>query len=195
MGQPSNNFIAPTSPFYTPLPNYPYDPAGARKLLAAAGYPHGFPFTIEQLQGYPTLNQEAVIWQAGLQKAGIQATLRMNEINAWIDRFGKSQYQATMDVDVQGPDPNRFFLISFEYHYSQGDYTNKSLINLGIAADSTLNVARRKVLYAQLQRAALQELPVLPVYRAPLLGVARQGVSGFVLNGKGFFTFNHASSR
>ena len=190
LGQPSNNWIAPTSPFYTPVPNFSYNPVAARKLLAQAGYPHGFPFTIEQLQGYPTLNQEAVIWQAGLQKAGVQATLRMNEINAWIDRFGKSNYQATMDTDVQGPDPNRFFLISFEYHASQGDYVNKSVINLGVAADSTLNVGKRKMIYAQLQRAALNDLPVLPIYRAPLLGVARQGVTGFSINGKGFFTFD-----
>lgn len=193
LGQPSNNWIAPTSPFYTPVPNFRYDPAAARTLLAQAGYPHGFPLTIEQLQGYPTLNQEAVIWQAGLQKAGIQVTLRMNEINAWIDRFGKSDYQASMDVDVQGPDPNRFFLISFEYHASQGDYLNKNLINLGIAADSTLDVTKRKALYSQLQHDALNDLPVLPIYRAPLLGVAQKTVHGFVLNGKGFFTFNKAS--
>jgi ABC-type transport system substrate-binding protein len=193
LGQPSNNFVAPTSPFYTPLPNYPYDPVAAHKLLVQAGYPHGFSLTIEQLQGYPTLNQEAVIWQAGLQKAGIQASLRMNEINAWIDRFGKSNYQATMDVDVQGPDPNRFFLISLDYHYSQKDYLNKKLIDLGIAADSTLNVAKRKALYGQLQQQALQDLPVLPLYRAPLLAVARTSAHGFVFNGKGFLSFARAS--
>lgn len=192
MGQPSNNWIAPTSPFYKSVPNFPFDPAAARKLLVQAGYPHGFPFTIDQLQGYPTLNQEAVIWQAGLQKAGIQVTLRMNEINAWIDRFGKSNYQATMDTDVQGPDPNRFFLISFEFHASQKDYLNKSVISLGVAADSTLDASRRKTLYAQLQLAAHNDLPVLPIYRPPLLGVARKGLTGFEINGKGFFTFDKA---
>lgn len=193
LGQPSNNFIAPTSPFYAPLPNYGYDPAAARKLLAEAGYPHGFALTIDQIQGYPTLNQEAVIWQAGLQQAGIQARLRMNEISAWIDRFGKSAYQATVDTDVQGPDPNRFFLISFAYHYSQGDYKNKSLIALGNAADSTLQPARRKTLYAQLQRMALRDLPVLPLYRAPILSVERTGINGYLVNGKGFYYFDRAT--
>ncbi len=117
----------------------------------------------------------------------------MNEISAWIDRFGKSDYQATVDTDVQGPDPNRFFLISFAYHASQGDYKNKTLIDLGNAADSTLQFAKRKSLYGQLQRLALQDLPVLPLYRAPILSLERSAVNGYVVNGKGFSYFDRVT--
>ncbi|MEU5259837.1 ABC transporter substrate-binding protein [Amycolatopsis sp. NPDC021455] len=48
LGQPTTQVFNPKSPAYVPALNdrYPYDPAGARKLIAEAGYGGGFSLTI-----------------------------------------------------------------------------------------------------------------------------------------------------
>ncbi|HET6706313.1 ABC transporter substrate-binding protein [Amycolatopsis sp.] len=48
LGQPTTQIFNPKSPAYVPALNdrYPYDPAGARRLLAEAGHADGFTLTI-----------------------------------------------------------------------------------------------------------------------------------------------------
>ena len=52
-GEPTDEISIPGQDGYAPDDEnqYPYDPAKARKLLAAAGYPHGFSLKVETQQG------------------------------------------------------------------------------------------------------------------------------------------------
>ncbi len=52
---------------------YPYDPAKARKLLAAAGYPHGIKITLDSVSLDDPLAEQI---QSQLAKAGIIATIK-----------------------------------------------------------------------------------------------------------------------
>jgi peptide/nickel transport system substrate-binding protein len=52
---------------------YPYDPAKARQLLKAAGYPHGVKITLTSVTGYDSLAEQL---QGQLAQAGIDATIK-----------------------------------------------------------------------------------------------------------------------
>lgn len=97
-GQPAPRGSAGHDPAIAP---YPYDPARARRLLAEAGYPDGFPLTIAvQVNAWPA---DSLIFQAmahDLRQVGVRPTLRIIQLpeylknlqtNGWtVDAFGAS---------------------------------------------------------------------------------------------------------
>lgn len=74
-GQATTQIFAPSSPAYDKSLDsaYPYDPAKSRQLLAAAGYPHGFSFTLPTVGLLP--DTAFALIQQQLAAVGITANL------------------------------------------------------------------------------------------------------------------------
>jgi peptide/nickel transport system substrate-binding protein len=76
----------------TPELTYPHDPARARKLLAEAGYPNGFPIDVHSylLPGFPEGRTLAEAVAGYWQRIGVQARLIPVDYGAfrkkWVDR-------------------------------------------------------------------------------------------------------------
>lgn len=78
--------MAAYNPAVTP---YPYDPDRARSLLAEAGYPDGFPLTVEVVVG-GFVPADAEIYQKtaeDLRAVGIDVTLKALPIQIYYDKF------------------------------------------------------------------------------------------------------------
>jgi peptide/nickel transport system substrate-binding protein len=195
-GTPTNNFMAPLTWAYIDLPNYPYDPDKAKALFAEAGYPDGFKTTIDTIAGYPDLIQIASIWQDGLKKAGVDATPTTYEINQWLDRSLHSQYQISLNFDINGPDPQRMFVADYLYHVQQGDWADTDLAQKvkegAAAAIATTDEEARKKIYADLQTLLHDELPMIPIYHPAMIAAVSDKVQGFAIDGKGYYHFEQA---
>lgn len=110
-GQPA---ARPTVGYNPAVSAYPYDPGRARRMLADAGYPHGFPLKLQVLTG--NMPADALIYQAvarNLADVGVATEvraipypvfLRKYATNDWegVDGFGAS-IQGIPSNDLQRP--------------------------------------------------------------------------------------------
>jgi peptide/nickel transport system substrate-binding protein len=72
---------------------YPYDPEGAKALLAQAGYPNGFSVDLLTTDGYgPVIVNEAQWLQTDLAKVGITVTLNIRDYATYFAAYSSMNY-------------------------------------------------------------------------------------------------------
>ena len=91
-GTPSTQIFYPGTPAYDPSLNamYPYDPAKAKELLAAAGYPNGFSMTMPG----PFLPSVAPLIQQQLAAVGIQVQYKTEPASAGLTPYLSGEFPA-----------------------------------------------------------------------------------------------------
>jgi ABC-type transport system substrate-binding protein len=135
---------------------FKHDPAEARRLLAAAGYPNGFPASLcFTTYGSTVFVDTAQLILKFLKDIGIDTKLDQKEYGAFIATcyFGK------FDAMTYGPqtpfvDPENYI---YGMHYPE-ELKNQSHVNDPVVTDllarqrRTADVARRREILAELQR-------------------------------------------
>jgi peptide/nickel transport system substrate-binding protein len=91
-GQPASQHTFGYNPEVEP---YPYDPARARALLAEAGYPDGFPLTIDVVVGSAAGDTEMYQLVAQyLEDVGIRVRLRSRPFSAWLRTYLSGDWES-----------------------------------------------------------------------------------------------------
>jgi peptide/nickel transport system substrate-binding protein len=138
------------------LQYFKYDPAAARKLLAEAGYPKGFPATIDfTTYGANVLVDMAQLVLKYLKDVGIDAKLNTKEYGAYIATTFYGKYDS-MAFGPQTPflEPDNFLY----GQYYPSETKNHGHINDPILADMlvrqrrTLDPAKRREVIYEVQR-------------------------------------------
>jgi peptide/nickel transport system substrate-binding protein len=188
------------------LKGYPYDPAKAKQLLAEAGYPNGFKtefLTYNSPRGYNSAGADlAVAIQGSLQKVGIEATLRKQEIGAYLAeiRNKTTKYGGMFLVGWTGDngDPDNFL---FELFGSANipvtdtpRYANPELDKILVEAQHVPDHAKRVALYSQAQKIILDDAPWIFVNSLTQARVTRKEVKGYILNPTQMFFEMHKVS-
>jgi ABC-type transport system substrate-binding protein len=171
-------------------PVIPYDPEKAKSLLAAAGYANGFDFRLVTFNGSLTTNpaggsQEAEAVQPYLAKVGVNAKIEALDIGAWRAKKAAGDF----DMETDGREGQSADGILYPaYHSSQvgkgvqnnAYYPDPQVDKLLEAGRSELDPAKRKTIYAELQKylmdlslwVYINYVPFLQAYKTPVMDVA-----------------------
>jgi peptide/nickel transport system substrate-binding protein len=176
LGQPTGAFLSSRVDGSPPELDrrLPHDPAKARALLAAAGYPNGFSVTLDCVN---------IAWREGvcqaaaamLTQVGIRATLRSSPTNQFFPKLTQGQasfveFGWTPTTDAWAS-LNALFRTNAPGGFGQfnaGRYSNPKLDALIDAMRVEPDLTRRRAMVAVVLRTLADELPYVPLYRRTL---------------------------
>jgi peptide/nickel transport system substrate-binding protein len=135
---------------------YKHDPAEAKRLLAAAGYPNGFPGSMcYTTYGSPIVMDTIQLVQKDLKAIGIDAKIDQKEYGAYIATCFYGKFESmTFGPQTGFHEPDNHL---FGQYYPE-ELKNQSHINDPVVADMlvrqrrTLDVAKRRELIFDIQR-------------------------------------------
>jgi peptide/nickel transport system substrate-binding protein len=178
-GTSIGSHYTPNDPGYVDLTGvYPHDVAKAKALLAEAGYPDGFAFTMKAPQMAYAMRSAEVL-QAMFADIGVTMTIEPTEFPAkWVqDVFKGRAYAMTivahaepMDIDIYARDP---------YYFNYADPAFAALMR---EVEATTDPTARATLYAAAQRKLAEDVPALYLFAMPKLGVWDRRLTGLWQN-------------
>lgn len=179
------------------VPNkYPYDPARAKSLLAAAGWKPGaggtlvsgktrFAFTLLYTRGDLQAEQVGTIIQQDLANVGISVQLQGLENSVlFASHLNKGNFDAVLQYWYNYAFPDNLFQFGCRQTVAEsgtnyGFYCNPAVDKLLEAARTTVNPVAQRMVFDQLQVAMNQDLPYLWLVAARALWVMDKSVHGY----------------
>jgi peptide/nickel transport system substrate-binding protein len=181
-GTPTVTPIPPTHPYFRADLLAPPDIAGAKKLLAEAGYPNGFPIEMVIATGSPWEERLGTAFRDAAKQIGVTVSLRVvpgDKFDTEIE--GKAPF--SVDGFFGRPTPDTML---YAWYHSSGSwnntlwhYNNPEVDKILDAARATGDTAEQKKLYGRFQEIVAKDGPGCLVFvRNFACGVSKK-VQGF----------------
>ena len=172
---------------YTPaLKPEPYDPEGARKLLAEAGYPDGFGLTIHSPNNrYVNDEQVAQAVAQMLTRAGIATKVDTMPSAVYFTRANKLEFSLMLvgwgSDTAEASSPLKALLATHNNdkgmgQANRGRYSNPKLDALLDQALATVDDARREKLLQEATQVGMADLGIITLYHQENLWATRKGI-------------------
>ncbi len=174
-GQPIGSHYTPDDPGYVDLTGVQaYDPAKAKALLAEAGYPDGFSFSIKVPQMSYAVRSAEVL-QAMFAEIGVTMTIVPIEFpGKWIQEVFKDRnYDMTIVAHAEPLDIAIY--ARPDYYFA---YRNPAFDAVIQKADRATDPAGRDAAYGEAQKILAEDVPALYLYVIPKLGVWNAKLKG-----------------
>jgi peptide/nickel transport system substrate-binding protein len=165
----------------------PYDPSTSRKLLAEAGYPDGFPVTLD-CPNDRYINDEAICQSLVpmLARVGIKVTLNAQTKSKWLDKILKKSNNNT-SFFLLGWSPTSLeasmvflpvILMKGEGAgtFNAGRYNNPKVEELMAQARVEMNPDKRRKLISDAIRAHKEDVGHIPLHEQMVVWGVREGV-------------------
>lgn len=196
-GTVANSFFPLDGVDYNPdNPNYPYDPAKARRILDEEGVKN-LKLDLVVVAGDTAYEQIGVLVKDQLAKVGIDVNVEKLEAGQQWDALVAGNYDlGTMwwVNDVFDPDEKAQFSVSGdpENRSYYTNYKNPIVTELVQKAAVEQDPAKRKTMYFEIQRLAKEDVNWLDLYYSPFRNASRAYVQGFVQNPLGRYMLETA---
>ncbi|WP_182084771.1 ABC transporter substrate-binding protein [Aureimonas sp. ME7] len=178
-GEPIGSHYTPNDPGFVDLAaKVPYDPDGAKALLAEAGYPDGFTATIRSPQmSYATRSSE--ILQGFLAEIGVTLNIVPTDFPAvWVDQVLKG-HNFDMTIVAHAEPLDIGIYARPDYYFG---YRSQAFDAANMAAETAADDAARLAAYGRAQEILAEDLPALYLFAMPKLGLWDRRVKGLWTN-------------
>lgn len=161
-----------------------YDQAEAKRLLAAAGVPNGFETTILSTGQFNMHKDTAEVVQQHLAAVGIRSELKLPDWSTRVRLGQTGQYEmAVHGVSADNNDPDGLSIVMdtslSPAHSRSFGLSAPRTAELFAKGRAELDETKRVAIYKDLQRAAIEEVPMIGLaWRAQGYGMDRR-VTGF----------------
>lgn len=183
LGQEGVGPIAPDSwAFDTELQPIPYDPEGAKTMIAAAGIPaDGVTIKFMVNKGNPLREDFLVYSQQALEPLGINVEAEAIEYTTLIERVEAKDYDVNGvvfgGVTAEPSELAEQFMTGGSGNY--GNYTNPDLDVLLKQATEELDQEAAKLIYKEIQAILMDDLPIFFAWYRPFLHTVDNRFQGY----------------
>lgn len=173
------SMVPPTDPWYVDLTKIDaYDPEIAKALLAEAGYPDGFTFTIDT-PNYDPHPIAAQFLQTELAKVGVTVDINVITANEWYSKIYKAHdFQATLQEHVNHRDI--VFYGNPDFYWG---YNNPNVVDLISEAEASETTDEQTEKLTQANSLIAEDAASNWIYLYPQIVVSAKSVTGYPLNG------------
>jgi peptide/nickel transport system substrate-binding protein len=173
------SMVPPTDPWYVDLTKTDaYDPASAKALLAEAGFPNGFTFTIDT-PNYDPHPIAAQFLQTELAKVGVTVKINIITANEWYTKVYKAHdFQATLQEHVNHRDI--VFYGNPDFYWG---YNNPKVVELVKQAEASTTTDEQTAKLKEATGIIAEDAASNWIYLYPQIVVSAKTVSGYPVNG------------
>ncbi|MGW4031579.1 ABC transporter substrate-binding protein [Streptomyces sp. NPDC004838] len=178
-GKLIGSMVPPTDPWYEDLTAIDtYDTGRAKKLLAEAGYPDGFRFTLDT-PNYDPHPTAATFIKSQLAKVGITVDINTITPDEWYTKVYKNRtFTATLQEHVNDRD-----LVWYGNPDFYWGYDDKQVTQWVEQAEQSSTTAEQTELLKKVNRKTAEDAASEWLYLYPQIVVASSKLSGYPLNG------------
>lgn len=165
----------------------PYDPARARALLAEAGLPGGFAFTLHATNNrYVNDARIAQALAQYFQRVGVGVTIDAMPSNVFFPRRGRKEFSVPMGGWAASAEETQLFLRAWVTTTDRaqglgmsnyGEFSDAEIDHLARATFTTMDEAERTRLMTEASRLAIERLPVIPIHFENAVWAFRRGLA------------------
>ncbi|HET9793752.1 MAG TPA: ABC transporter substrate-binding protein [Thermoanaerobaculia bacterium] len=197
---------APDSPAYDPsVAPYPFDPAGARALLASAGWKdtdgdgvleragRKFEFDLLYGAGSASVRQVCEVFKSDLEKAGVVCRPRAVEWAAFTKRMDAGDFEAVASSWSGDPNPDVYGYWASSQGPPNGlnnlSYANPEVDRLLAEVRAEPDAGKRRSLFSRIHRLIHDDAPATFVFQGAQKYAVSRSIGGLVSTPVGLFRF------
>ena len=171
--------ISPMSAYYNPEIEEPYDPEGAKALLAEAGWDGSHVLVMSVPTGNAPREQSAVIIQQNLADVGIKTTIESADFATHLNRVREGNYDLGFIGSSGSPDPSECVINFNPDHLNNfSQLSDWTVFNTGAKGQHAFTFEDRKVCYDEYQKVLREQVPFCFTYFNNILYAYNNRVSG-----------------
>ena len=183
-GKPMTSYMSSSTPLFDKtLKGFPYDPAKAKALLSAAGFPNGIDVSIIVTSGSATGQALATTLQQMWGAVGVRLKIEQLDAASNTARYRANDFQMRASGwtdDIADPSEiTSYFAVAGTTEAAHTGFSDPTIEKLFVQSQQETNKAKRAAQYKQIQTIFNNASPNIYLYETPYPVALAKFVKGF----------------